>query len=401
MEIRSIVVSRRLRARVDALYDKVAMLDHRIFRLDERLGETAATPTAPPDVQPDTPIIELQEPVPATPVSEPMVEPVAAMAAPSSPPTGAAGRRFEQILVENWLGWVGGLGLGLGGVFLVKLSIDYGLLTPPVRVVLAVLLGIGLCAASEWVTRREPADEASGARYVPQALAPRAGVGPPARPRRRGERAELRTAGACRRRRRNRVRRNLRSLSTLWAHFGAAGVHIARRDSDRDGRAVVAPGRAGRRPRPGGRLCRAGARRERCTPRAASLPLPRLCHRRDARGASPSRVVVAGLAFAGWRFLVGDGVARIAAGAPRNVGGGRLHSGPVCAVRRISPRRAPRPFSDRHRRFARGRRIDARGVRPVRHRQLRAGACRRFRHPQHRGDLRGGGYPSWLCLSRP
>ncbi|HXO03394.1 MAG TPA: hypothetical protein VN900_15145, partial [Stellaceae bacterium] len=71
MGIRSIVVSRRLRARVDALYDKVAMLDHRIFRLDERLGETAATPTAPPDVQPDTPIIELQEPVPATPVSEP------------------------------------------------------------------------------------------------------------------------------------------------------------------------------------------------------------------------------------------------------------------------------------------------------------------------------------------
>ena len=171
MGIRSIVVSRRLRARVDALYDKVAMLDHRIFRLDERLGETAATPTAPPDVQPDTPIIELQEPVPATPVSEPMVEPVAAMAAPSSPPTGAAGRRFEQILVENWLVWVGGLALALGGVFLVKLSIDYGLLTPPVRVVLAVLLGIGLCAASEWVTRREPADEASGPSYVPQALA--------------------------------------------------------------------------------------------------------------------------------------------------------------------------------------------------------------------------------------
>jgi uncharacterized membrane protein len=171
MGIRSIVADRRLRARIDALYDKVAMLDHRIFRLDEQLSGATAAPIAPPEAQPDEPIAEPQEPLQVTSVSEPIVEPVAAMAAAGSPPTGAAGKRFEQLLVENWLVWVGGLALALGGVFLVKLSIDYGLLTPPVRVGLAVLLGIGLCAASEWVTRREPADAASGPSYVPQALA--------------------------------------------------------------------------------------------------------------------------------------------------------------------------------------------------------------------------------------
>jgi uncharacterized membrane protein len=81
--------------------------------------------------------------------------------------------RFEQRLVENWLVWLGAVTLALGGSFLVKLSIDYGLLIPPVRVALAVLLGIGLCVGAEWLSRREHPEEtgAFGASYVPQALA--------------------------------------------------------------------------------------------------------------------------------------------------------------------------------------------------------------------------------------
>src|SRR6185437_10131432 len=84
--------------------------------------------------------------------------------------------RWEQKLAENWLVWLGGVTLALGGAFLVKLSIDYGLLTPAVRVLLAVLLGIGLCAGADFVARREAADDGAdaapaGASYVPQALA--------------------------------------------------------------------------------------------------------------------------------------------------------------------------------------------------------------------------------------
>ncbi|MBV9554064.1 MAG: DUF2339 domain-containing protein [Alphaproteobacteria bacterium] len=175
---RSLVVSRRLRQQVATLADKVAMLDHRLFRLDERIAGTspeapateaaAPAPAAAPAAQP----VEATPAAPPTPTDEPERPPLAA-AAPAASPREAA-RAFEERLVENWLVWVGGLALALGGAFLVKLSIDYGLLTPPVRIVLAVLLGLGLCAGSEWVTRREAGESENGAAapsYVPQALA--------------------------------------------------------------------------------------------------------------------------------------------------------------------------------------------------------------------------------------
>ncbi|MBV8776562.1 MAG: DUF2339 domain-containing protein, partial [Alphaproteobacteria bacterium] len=175
---RSLVVSRRLRQQVATLADKVAMLDHRLFRLDERIAGTspeapateaaAPAPPAAPAAQP----VEATPAAPPTPTDEPERPPLAA-AAPAASPREAA-RAFEERLVENWLVWVGGVALALGGAFLVKLSIDYGLLTPPVRIVLAVLLGLGLCAGSEWVTRREAGESENGTTapsYVPQALA--------------------------------------------------------------------------------------------------------------------------------------------------------------------------------------------------------------------------------------
>src|SRR6185437_8124483 len=77
--------------------------------------------------------------------------------------------RWEQKLAENWLVWLGGVTLALGGAFLVKLSIDYGLLTPAVRVFLAALLGIGLAIGADFLARREALPGNSS--YVAQALA--------------------------------------------------------------------------------------------------------------------------------------------------------------------------------------------------------------------------------------
>jgi uncharacterized membrane protein len=195
MAIRSFVVDRRLKAQIETLTGKIAMLDHRLFRLDERLNGLAegegAAPSAPAATPGPAPgVAPAAEPAvaarPAAPIPEPAAaafapyEAAAVLPPPPAPPSPlppppsarAAGRRFEQRLAENWLVWLGGVTLALGGGFLVKLSIDYGLLTPPVRVLLAILLGVGLCAASEWVLRREPADAAaSGPSYVPQALA--------------------------------------------------------------------------------------------------------------------------------------------------------------------------------------------------------------------------------------
>ncbi|HTQ33217.1 MAG TPA: DUF2339 domain-containing protein [Stellaceae bacterium] len=182
LALRSLVVNNRLKRQIETLTNKVGMLDHRVFRLDERLtalgGEPLAEPPPSPTVAESTHPSEAPKPAIAEPLPEPEPEaaPELAPAMVSAPPPVSrrdAGKRFEQRLAENWLVWLGGVTLALGGAFLVKLSIDYGLLTPPVRVLLAVLLGIGLCAGSEWVLRRERADEeaSSAASYVPQALA--------------------------------------------------------------------------------------------------------------------------------------------------------------------------------------------------------------------------------------
>src|SRR5439155_5304162 len=108
---------------------------------------------------------------PPTPGEVPVAPATLEAVAPES--AGAPRRDWERLLVENWLVWLGGAALALGGGFLVKLSIDYGLLTPPVRVVLGIVLGIALAVGGEWVMRRELAEagEARTPSYVPQALA--------------------------------------------------------------------------------------------------------------------------------------------------------------------------------------------------------------------------------------
>jgi len=147
-----------LRAGLDTLTDRVGRLEALVQRLQ----------TAPPPGEPAPPA-PATDPIPAVAVELPT--------APTMPevvplPTGS-GSRWEQVLAENWLVWLGGLALALGGGFLVKLSIDYGLLTPLVRVVLGVLLGVGLALGADWVARREPAPglEETTPSYVPQALA--------------------------------------------------------------------------------------------------------------------------------------------------------------------------------------------------------------------------------------
>jgi uncharacterized membrane protein len=51
--------------------------------------------------------------------------------------------------------WVGGLALALGGLFLVRYSIEQGLLGPGVRIALGALFALALLAAGEWTRRKE------------------------------------------------------------------------------------------------------------------------------------------------------------------------------------------------------------------------------------------------------
>ena len=115
-------------------------------------GVQVPRPSLPVMSPVETPAAEA--PVPEKTVGVPTSFP-AQIAVPLPPAFG--GKGWEQILVENWLVWLGGVALALGGAFLVKLSIDYGLLTPAVRVALGLLLGLALWAGAEWIVWGEPA----------------------------------------------------------------------------------------------------------------------------------------------------------------------------------------------------------------------------------------------------
>jgi len=83
-------------------------------------------------------------------------------------PTSAFTNKSRRTLEHNFGArlpvWIGGAAFALGGFFLVKYSIDNNLLSPLVRVVLGVLLGLGLLAGGD-VIRQRP-DFANGRRIA-------------------------------------------------------------------------------------------------------------------------------------------------------------------------------------------------------------------------------------------
>lgn len=127
--------TRALTVTILALVDRVEVLDQRLSRFEDR-------PASVPEAR-----------LPEETVGESI--PFPGKVVPQAP--AASGKGWEEILVENWLVWLGGVALALGGAFLVKLSIDYGLLTPAARVALGLLLGLALWAGAEWIVWGEPA----------------------------------------------------------------------------------------------------------------------------------------------------------------------------------------------------------------------------------------------------
>src|ERR1035437_9640379 len=71
------------------------------------------------------------------------------------PPLPQPGPGFEERIGTRWVVWIGGLTLALGGFFMVRYSIDAGLLGPGVRTLHGGAFALALLAAGEWTRRQE------------------------------------------------------------------------------------------------------------------------------------------------------------------------------------------------------------------------------------------------------
>lgn len=143
-----------------ALHRRNNDLERRLRALEERLP--------PPIPQAAMPAIETAKQDEIAPAVEPpasteipTVEPSAEAPAfdppPPPPPAPVATptRGLEETIGSRWAVWVGGVALALGGMFLVRYSIEQGLVGPGVRITMGLLFAIALLGVGEWLRRRE------------------------------------------------------------------------------------------------------------------------------------------------------------------------------------------------------------------------------------------------------
>jgi len=81
-------------------------------------------------------------------------EPQAATSVTRAAPRRAFIDRCLTSLKANWMIWLGGICVGLAGVFMVHYSIEQGLLGPGARVLLSLVAGVGLHLLAEWLRRQ-------------------------------------------------------------------------------------------------------------------------------------------------------------------------------------------------------------------------------------------------------
>jgi uncharacterized membrane protein len=108
-----------------------------------------------PSIAPGPPPIPEQESISraAMQTETPTDSPASPAAAP--PPLPQRDPGFEERIGTRWIVWIGGLTLALGGFFMVRYSIEAGLLGPGVRTILGGLFALALLATGEWTRRKE------------------------------------------------------------------------------------------------------------------------------------------------------------------------------------------------------------------------------------------------------
>jgi uncharacterized membrane protein len=110
--------------------------------------ETTPAAVSAPAALPANGLTEAAAPPPLPPSPPPSVPAVSAT--PPAPPRSIG---LEERFGTRWVVWVGGIALALGGVFLVRYTIQQGLIGPGVRIALGAVLAAALIAIGEWSRR--------------------------------------------------------------------------------------------------------------------------------------------------------------------------------------------------------------------------------------------------------
>jgi uncharacterized membrane protein len=151
---------------VFALFVANGTLRTRLARLEWRLDEFENGARAPaPSPSPSPSSVEPAEtveaaPAPARPeVFEWQPGPEPAFEEWPRAPSESLGGLFERLVAGRLLIWLGGIALVLAAVFLIRYSIDIGLMTPAARMIAAGLFGVVLIGAGEYARRGRLADD--------------------------------------------------------------------------------------------------------------------------------------------------------------------------------------------------------------------------------------------------
>lgn len=150
---------------------------------DVFVPEAPAEPQPSPSLRPEdfaeplpAPLTEEVPPsrrsVPAVASSRPLeaIDPVEAPTAAPVPPAPAGLGGFEETIGSRWAVWVGAIALGLGGIFLVRYSIEQELVGPGLRIALGFLFSLALLAGGEWLRRNDKGLPALPVADIPSAL---------------------------------------------------------------------------------------------------------------------------------------------------------------------------------------------------------------------------------------
>ncbi|MGB0908490.1 MAG: DUF2339 domain-containing protein, partial [Maricaulaceae bacterium] len=95
---------------------------------------------------------------------------------PDAPPQKPK-KSLEELIGAQWSVWIGGLVLFIGAVFLLRYTIESGIFTPPLRIIMALILGGVLIGTGHWLHTGDLKEERVAAAIEDRAYIPSLLVG--------------------------------------------------------------------------------------------------------------------------------------------------------------------------------------------------------------------------------